>query len=862
MKQLQLLLFICFFTLSVRAQTDRLPAVTNTTTLGARLANQADTSTRDLYFTYGGGKSDRVPRYIQMLNQLAKYVPYIGATTDVDLGMHSLSGLAATFTNGTDNNFIGPYGANLYSGSYHATLDVSSGVSFTNGTQYSGLSHTSFHLNDGSGNSIYGTAVDGLQQSHYASAANDVLTVKDLPGGLIGGTIVNSFNTRTGSVTPQSGDYSIYYQPLENQRLSTTNNPTFNSLNTATTDTSTYVLNGVIVGNSIANGAGATNKVYSFATQVATKNQVRIANYSVSGTTLVLHFAGDSSAVDRLSRITPTYNGTYKFYLSEYGTNDGYNINGTLDTVAFRSAYYTLINQLVSTRGWPANKIVLFLPYNHNPNGVILNNLIANIAIVKGTSYIDMYNGMISAGGDALLIADMIHPNNVGHSVISGLINSYLSSILGVTQYNTSTLNQDIITPGRIYTGVGIYGGSSANGLELHGADNTNNSGKITAFEQFNANYGLNFRRNIISTNTSGSMTTPNYLSFGGQFTPNAIDGSNLQLILYDAGGSNKTGFGVSSIDGLALKSIAGTTPRITSVDPHFFKSNATIGSSITGATTTPNWIGTPSGQYVSVIGSSTTTVFRGYGGSGLGFSSVNGVFLIAAAGLQQQISLMNNTVITGTLNTTSNAIIGTALTGTQAAPSFLDLGSSFSTTAATGLKLKIYTGAGLTYSAGNSFDYVTAGSHTFYNGTTVMATLASGGVWTTVGLDNYTSDLSGSYTPRSKVDKGFITTNYAPLISPSFTNPILGAASATSMAITGPRVGNATLVAGTVAVSITGITTSSKAFVTRTVANNASLTTGLTAVCTTGTLTITADVAAGTINTADTSSYNYFVIN
>ncbi len=94
------------------------------------------------------------------------------------------------------------------------------------------------------------------------------------------------------------------------------------------------------------------------------------------------------------------------------------------------------------------------------------------------------------------------------------------------------------------------------------------------------------------------------------------------------------------------------------------------------------------------------------------------------------------------------------------------------------------------------------------------------------------------------------------------FINPTIGDASATSIAITGTRIGNATLVAGTIAISITGVTTSSRAFVTRTVAANTALTTGITAVCTAGTLTITADVAAGTINTADTSSFNYFVIN
>lgn len=78
----------------------------------------------------------------------------------------------------------------------------------------------------------------------------------------------------------------------------------------------------------------------------------------------------------------------------------------------------------------------------------------------------------------------------------------------------------------------------------------------------------------------------------------------------------------------------------------------------------------------------------------------------------------------------------------------------------------------------------------------------------------------------------------------------------------TGGRSGSAQLSSGTIAVTITGLTTSSRAFVQRTAASGTTLTTGETAVCTTNTLTITADVAAGTINTADNSTYNYVVFN
>lgn len=117
---------------------------------------------------------------------------------------------------------------------------------------------------------------------------------------------------------------------------------------------------------------------------------------------------------------------------------------------------------------------------------------------------------------------------------------------------------------------------------------------------------------------------------------------------------------------------------------------------------------------------------------------------------------------------------------------------------------------------------------------------------WTFAG--GTVKDSTGTTT--TVVSSGWIT-----LVSDA-TNWNISATSTT-----GARIGTATLVAGTIAVSIAGITSSSKAFATRTVAAGTTLTTGITAVCTAGTLTITADVAAGTINTADTSTYNYQVI-
>lgn len=77
-----------------------------------------------------------------------------------------------------------------------------------------------------------------------------------------------------------------------------------------------------------------------------------------------------------------------------------------------------------------------------------------------------------------------------------------------------------------------------------------------------------------------------------------------------------------------------------------------------------------------------------------------------------------------------------------------------------------------------------------------------------------------------------------------------------------GGFVGQTTLVTGTKAITITGVTTSSRALVQLVTPSGVALTTSYQAVCTANTITIQANVAAGTINSADGSTLNYFIFN
>lgn len=99
--------------------------------------------------------------------------------------------------------------------------------------------------------------------------------------------------------------------------------------------------------------------------------------------------------------------------------------------------------------------------------------------------------------------------------------------------------------------------------------------------------------------------------------------------------------------------------------------------------------------------------------------------------------------------------------------------------------------------------------------------------------------------------------------VTASSVASVLAAVAAAQSGVIGSGAsGDATLVAGTVNVAIPGLTTNSKVVLTRhTAGGTVTSTTAYFYVVSAGQLTITAAVAAGTINTADTSVITYAVV-
>jgi hypothetical protein len=186
------------------------------------------------------------------------------------------------------------------------------------------------------------------------------------------------------------------------------------------------------------------------------------------------------------------------------------------------------------------------------------------------------------------------------------------------------------------------------------------------------------------------------------------------------------------------------------------------------------------------------------------------------------------------------------------------------------------YGNTSTTLAASNSFANIimagSAGATTTTSGTSAMlANLGIGGPTFVLGTGSTTTwattvDIDG---PASTSGAGTLTNPVLSLLVRSGNslfngNITLGTAGNRLFITEGSNapMGQVALVSGTKAVTITGITTSSRAFVQLVTPSGSTSTVETQAVCTSNTLTIQANIAAGTINASDNSTYNYFIIN
>jgi len=440
----------------------------------------------------------------------------------------------------------------------------------------------------------------------------------------------------------------------------------------------------IIYGNSIETGAGAEPRsVYGWQSIAPQILETKVDNYAISGTTLVKFFDGDNSGIDRLSIITPTYTSDIRAYISGIGVNDMYNINGTYNETNFRTAYNTLIDQLV-TDGYPLSKIYLFFPLTANSNTATMNSTVANIALLKGVNFIDVKSAMDSNGGLALVSGDGIHPNNSGHKIIAETISNAVTG----TKYGYTQFNQDVSTTGVITAGVGISGGNEANGLEIRGTNGLSLGSKISMYASDVYINGKSHFSDNLSIGTSAPSISPKSIDFGSNtYTTEPINIYNTSIRAYEGSGigfSSSTGVTILSVlsGGITLDSNStsneGTFLSKGTIECNEFlniNKSMELGRSLTGGLSSPAYLYMGDSYANSPVNGSNLKLVL-YPSTGLGVDGSNGLALYSSAGGNRITSISDHYFLANVFanNTISANALKLTTTPTASAGSYLFL--------------------------------------------------------------------------------------------------------------------------------------------------------------------------------------------
>ena len=208
----------------------------------------------------------------------------------------------------------------------------------------------------------------------------------------------------------------------------------------------------LFLGDSITQGAGATLEEYRYVDQVAKKCGIKALNYGLSGTRIGRQTkASDNTLLDLDFRLRLTVaERDCDFIFIFGGTNDYGHGNLHLGDVnsqsenTFSGQLKLLINDLI--KYYKKEKICFILPMQrYDEDGVFCKgknsdeqgepliayvNLMRKILQENGIDFIDLYKyeqfkPTSQSGGEYM--ADNVHPNDKGHTLISNIICEYLN---------------------------------------------------------------------------------------------------------------------------------------------------------------------------------------------------------------------------------------------------------------------------------------------------------------------------------------------------------------------------------------------------------------------------------------------------
>jgi hypothetical protein len=486
-------------------------------------------------------------------------------------------------------------------------------------------------------------------------------------------------------------------------------------------------------GDSYMRGSGAVPSSLSFFNLLALYNNAIADMRGLTGTTMQHLTNGDSCMFDRIYLI-PTYNGTQKLLIFEYGTNDVSHAVDGADTAGFRTAYLRVIDTAIA-RGWSANRMLLITPgyfnFNSSTDQVRRVNYVTcvkNVGAARGVPVADVWALEQQEGYSNILMPDSLHHNNRGHRIITRaalsaekIVHGTEMSIHGklYSNYIVVTANPNEINPSV---------------LDLRDSTQTNFS-EVRGNAFYN---GIGFGVGSLLSLTTGNGNT----AFGDStLTYNTAGGSN-SAFGYKALTANTNGVGNTAVGTNALnKDTANSNTAVGSNALALNVSgtdNTAVGtSSLANSTTSSNTaVGSKALQLLTTGSSETAVGFNALNktttgsqntavGSGALFNNTTGAsnVSIGYSTLNANVSNSNNTAvgINALNNSTSdfNTGIGsTALTALTTGNQNSSVGSRSLekvTTGSQNVALGYFAGFQTTTGAGNIYIGKDAGNNVSY---------------------------------------------------------------------------------------------------------------------------------------------------
>lgn len=390
-------------------------------------------------------------------------------------------------------------------------------------------------------------------------------------------------------------------------------------------------------GTSITAGVSVTGSGTRYSTQVANALGLTEINLGTAGQVIEKQSPIQTglNAIDNMVNITTYSAGVTRWLIIEPGPNDFQIGLANYTPTNYQTDLTTVINYCISTKGWPASKILIlnnsYILSSFYTGGFTLVNYqlfqAKNLAVANslGTLYFDLYSWFNVRGADFLMF-NTLHPNDYGHTVMANGILTVLQpatvyatgqplAVNGTAEFSSLKLDNGNILPDA---------GNYIAGIDASG--NIQKLGSLPLNTRFLGNGYV--AGGLITTGVSYTFTpgTQDWI-FGqnklyGQYATNTAYYTTLQLCNSSVGYTFQTSFNTPTAAMASFTNGAGTTLTTILQNGTINTSNITVPA---GGNSLNSTLGGGIGKFEPFNGSNNTNIGNSWSGASVTFQTSRG---------------------------------------------------------------------------------------------------------------------------------------------------------------------------------------------------------------------------------------------